>query len=78
MGVSGHPAFPAPSEFDEGELLEKLGRIAPRECDLVSGRKSLSVVPDKRAQRAQIRDPYRVMFEKERRTALVPQTAVCG
>src|SRR5262245_19989156 len=33
-GCSPHPAFPAPSFCDEGGLLEKLGRIAPRECDL--------------------------------------------
>ena len=32
-GCSPHPAFPAPSSSDEGGLLEKLGRIAPRECD---------------------------------------------
>src|SRR6516164_9396695 len=36
MGVSRHPAFPAPSYFDEGRLIEKLGRSAPRERDLTS------------------------------------------
>jgi hypothetical protein len=35
-GCSPHPAFPAPSSSDEGGLLEKLGRIAPRERGLTS------------------------------------------
>ena len=33
-GCSPHPAFPAPSVSDEGGSMEKLGRNAPRECDL--------------------------------------------
>src|SRR5215469_15197799 len=45
-GCSPHPAFPAPSSSDEGGLLEKLGRIAPRECDhMVGDNNSLRVVP---------------------------------
>ena len=30
-GCERHPAFPAPSVFDEGDLIAKLGRSAPRE-----------------------------------------------
>src|SRR6266436_7221864 len=30
-GCIGHPAFPAPSEFQGGWFLQKLGRIAPRD-----------------------------------------------
>src|SRR5215471_2662196 len=33
-GCSPHPAFPAPSVSDEGDLIEKLGRHAPREQSL--------------------------------------------
>ena len=39
-GCERHPAFPAPSSSNEGELIEKLGRHAPRECTFTS----LSVV----------------------------------
>jgi hypothetical protein len=35
MGVSRHPAFPAPSSFDEGDSDANLGRFAPRERDLM-------------------------------------------
>src|SRR5262245_55724175 len=35
-GCSPHPAFPAPSVSDEGDLMEKLGRHAPRECGFTS------------------------------------------
>jgi hypothetical protein len=35
-GCNGHPAFPAPSAFYEGQDHAKLGRIAPRECEVVS------------------------------------------
>ena len=31
-----HPAFPAPSRYDEGGSDEKLGRNAPRECEPAS------------------------------------------
>jgi hypothetical protein len=33
MGASRRPAFPAPSEFNEGSSDEKLGRSAPREYE---------------------------------------------
>jgi hypothetical protein len=35
-GCEGHPVFPAPSVSDEGGLMEKLGRHAPRECGFTS------------------------------------------
>jgi hypothetical protein len=35
-GCSPHPAFPAPSVFDEGGLMEKLGRHAPRDSEVMS------------------------------------------
>src|SRR6058998_2729866 len=31
------PAFPAPSEFQGGWFLQNLGRIAPRDCGVISG-----------------------------------------
>ncbi|WP_207234488.1 hypothetical protein, partial [Bradyrhizobium sp. Leo170] len=31
-----HPAFPAPSDIEEGETRRKLGRNAPRERELTS------------------------------------------
>jgi hypothetical protein len=36
MGVSRHPAFPAPSVSRRAGLMEELGRIAPREREVVS------------------------------------------
>src|SRR6516225_5076001 len=48
MGACGHPAFPAPSRYDEGESDEKLGRNAPRERDLlVNDNQPLRVAPAK-------------------------------
>jgi hypothetical protein len=38
-GCSGHPAFPAPSDFGR-MVLTQLGRITPRECGSVSRRHS--------------------------------------
>jgi hypothetical protein len=35
-GCSGHPAFPAPSDFREGDDDAKLGRIPPRGCGHMS------------------------------------------
>ena len=35
-GCGGHPAFPAPSVFDEGDLMEKLGCFIPREREHAS------------------------------------------
>ena len=35
-GASRHPAFPVPSQCDEGSSDEKLGRCAPRERGVLS------------------------------------------
>src|SRR4051812_30266044 len=37
-GCSAHPAFPAPSCFLGVKIDAKLGRISPRECEVISGR----------------------------------------
>src|SRR5205809_5360555 len=49
-GCSAHPAFPAPSIFEGGKEFASLGRNRAARI--------IFVVPDKRAQRALIRDPY--------------------
>jgi hypothetical protein len=40
-GCIEHPAFSAPSYFDEGGCFEKLGHVMPRECGLTSFTSSL-------------------------------------
>ena len=57
-GCSAHPAFPAPSVFEEGEADAKLGRIAPRECGLASSTVfeiDLQILPVIASHRARIR-----------------------
>src|SRR5436309_2925371 len=49
-GCSRHPAFPAPSVFKRANEFAKLGRNRAARI--------IFVVPDKRATRAPIRDPY--------------------
>ena len=53
-GCDVHPAFPAPSAFRRDKLDPQLGRNEPRERVRMSSRTS-------ERQRAQIRDPYRVI-----------------
>src|SRR5713101_3497055 len=47
-GCSGHPAFPAPSVFLGERFLQNLGRIAPRECGVVSGAFCVVAHPSRR------------------------------
>src|SRR2546430_13246079 len=55
-GCSRHPAFPAPSGLRvRHKNLHHSGEIAPRDRGRIL---SPHVVPDKRATRAPIRDPY--------------------
>src|ERR1700737_756437 len=42
-GCSAHPAFPAPSTSRRVKDDANLGRIAPRECDIVSGVRCLTI-----------------------------------
>jgi hypothetical protein len=37
MGASWHPAFPAPSQLARRNSMQRLGRVARRECGIVSG-----------------------------------------
>src|SRR5438874_4809308 len=48
-GRIGRPAFPAPSDFKGGWFLQNLGRIAPRECRVISGIRRRHCEPTGRA-----------------------------
>ena len=52
-GCSAHPVFPAPSVFEGKEFLAKLGRIRPREREVMSNRHS-------GAREARARNPLRL------------------